>query len=725
MTNENERSSDNNNAPQDDGDVDTKFPEWPRRAQDIKPRIQACNYHQFKNFFSETEMDAAVYVLYGNRSLRNDIKEEKKWLDSLGKKDSSDPRKLVKTSGKETDGGETDLDPIDNKVPHRIRIQSPYIAKQLYKLSDEDLDPIDQHLVFFRPFRILIHFQPQMKEILEELRKKWAATSRVETNGAEKEPKSPGIDVESAELLDSRDAFDHMEAYIKFMESKVMPWERQFSTMEGGRPKITKVAFEDLTYLFREGQYVYRPLPSNKGTVDDAGSTSSSSMSSTYQLLWRVYSIVAPYVFEDPDEAALQDIGKVDQVDTFYPANDNDDYLQADPGEMQIYCYFIDFDGGKYYPSYQYVTIKKYEGERAVTSLPIYPAKYLKDPEDFFAKQEKSGSEFMNYVNQRHVYHFGWTVMHLPNGSSIRESDKHPEFIDSEFIIDFQEAYQTYPFWNPDNSHTPDLNQTLTAFWSTDCCSDVSVKTRRWAENVKGSVKGKWQHECTLLVDGDSVGRLRRSQFLSKDEFLSAHRRGAHIKPEGSNVRLLTRRLVGFSLRERKFVNVSISSIRQIKEQNDAFNMLELHPGHKLMVRSLVREHFRLKERRERGEETFNQDLIKGKGTGLVFLLHGVPGVGKTATAEAIAQEHKKPLFAITCGDLGVDPTMVERNLTRIFRWATVWGCILLLDEADIFFTRRTPSDLQRNALVTGEFFSMSKIACNALSGHCLIFQSF
>lgn len=86
----------------------------------------------------------------------------------------------------------------------------------------------------------------------------------------------------------------------------------------------------------------------------------------------------------------------------------------------------------------------------------------------------------------------------------------------------------------------------------------------------------------------------------------------------------------------------------------------------------------------------------------LVFLLHGVPGVGKTATAEAVAQENKRPLFSITCGDLGIEPVDVERNLTRIFRLASLWDCVLLLDEADIFFTRRTPTDLQRNALVTG-----------------------
>jgi SpoVK/Ycf46/Vps4 family AAA+-type ATPase len=80
-----------------------------------------------------------------------------------------------------------------------------------------------------------------------------------------------------------------------------------------------------------------------------------------------------------------------------------------------------------------------------------------------------------------------------------------------------------------------------------------------------------------------------------------------------------------------------------------------------------------------------------------------VPGVGKTATAEAVAQANKKPLFVITCGDLGFTPGEVENSLKDIFRLAHSWDCILLLDEADIFLSRRQLSDLKRNALVSGK----------------------
>lgn len=76
--------------------------------------------------------------------------------------------------------------------------------------------------------------------------------------------------------------------------------------------------------------------------------------------------------------------------------------------------------------------------------------------------------------------------------------------------------------------------------------------------------------------------------------------------------------------------------------------------------------------------------------------------MGKTATAEAVAQSNDRPLFMITCGDLGFTPKEVESSLSEIFRLAYLWNCILLLDEAEIFLAQRTRDDLKRNSLVSG-----------------------
>jgi len=56
-------------------------------------------------------------------------------------------------------------------------------------------------------------------------------------------------------------------------------------------------------------------------------------------------------------------------------------------------------------------------------------------------------------------------------------------------------------------------------------------------------------------------------------------------------------------------------------------------------------------------------DWIKGKGGGLVVLLHGVAGVGKTLTAEAVAELLHRPLYTVGSGELGWMASEVEASL--------------------------------------------------------------
>lgn len=75
--------------------------------------------------------------------------------------------------------------------------------------------------------------------------------------------------------------------------------------------------------------------------------------------------------------------------------------------------------------------------------------------------------------------------------------------------------------------------------------------------------------------------------------------------------------------------------------------------------------------------------------------------MGKTCTAECIAELVKKPLYPITCGDLGSTAEEVEKNLKKHFTLASTWDCVMLLDEADVFLAKRKTEDLHRNSIVS------------------------
>ena len=50
----------------------------------------------------------------------------------------------------------------------------------------------------------------------------------------------------------------------------------------------------------------------------------------------------------------------------------------------------------------------------------------------------------------------------------------------------------------------------------------------------------------------------------------------------------------------------------------------------------------------------------------------------------------------------------MERRLKQWLARAHAWGAIVMIDEAEIYLEERVPSDLSRNALVTGKRRSQS-----------------
>lgn len=97
--------------------------------------------------------------------------------------------------------------------------------------------------------------------------------------------------------------------------------------------------------------------------------------------------------------------------------------------------------------------------------------------------------------------------------------------------------------------------------------------------------------------------------------------------------------------------------------------------------------------------QTFTGDIVEGKTAGNVILAKGVPGVGKTLTAEVYSEIIRRPLYAIHSGSLGTEASDVRKNLETAFHRAKRWNAVLLLDEADVFVLERG-TDITQNAIV-------------------------
>ncbi|OBT59840.1 hypothetical protein VE03_10655, partial [Pseudogymnoascus sp. 23342-1-I1] len=152
--------------------------------------------------------------------------------------------------------------------------------------------------------------------------------------------------------------------------------------------------------------------------------------------------------------------------------------------------------------------------------------------------------------------------------------------------------------------------------------------------------------------------------------------------------------VLGFAFSEKLWLELTVSSIKDITWNDNAYESLVMEKDRKDIITALVKSHkYHPAERID--------DIIQGKGKGLVALLHGPPGTGKTLTVESIAEFLKCPLYIISAGELGTTSLLLEVELKKILDISMTWGCIILLDEADVFLEKRTVQDIHRNALVS------------------------
>jgi DNA polymerase III delta prime subunit len=146
--------------------------------------------------------------------------------------------------------------------------------------------------------------------------------------------------------------------------------------------------------------------------------------------------------------------------------------------------------------------------------------------------------------------------------------------------------------------------------------------------------------------------------------------------------------LVIFDLQRHKRLVTHYTSLKKYKYDEKLSEKLILPKNIKELIQALI-------EHKEGGFA----DIIQGKTGGVIILLSGRAGTGKTLTAEVYAESKKKALYNVQASQLGIKPKLLEYRLMKVLRRASRWDAILLIDEADVY-VRERGNDLIQNAIV-------------------------
>lgn len=141
------------------------------------------------------------------------------------------------------------------------------------------------------------------------------------------------------------------------------------------------------------------------------------------------------------------------------------------------------------------------------------------------------------------------------------------------------------------------------------------------------SITNLWQVKSRIMIDAKTFYTARPSHkptFVPQGKAVRTED-GDHLKLTDDEFMICNHEVPGFSLTDKRWRFFNIDNVREVDFNLRAFQSLLLPQDQKEMIHSLVNIHS--------DERLSFDDVIKGKGRGVIFLLHGMPRVGKTLTA--------------------------------------------------------------------------------------------
>lgn len=278
-----------------------------------------------------------------------------------------------------------------------------------------------------------------------------------------------------------------------------------------------------------------------------------------------------------------------------YPSPPHKEGVSLDRQDaFNVQCWRLSFDGKNYVPVQKTIEIRRYDNTREITSLPVYPIRFDAHHWQNRQKLVQQGRAFERYATGD-----GKGSIHQTyQGPNLEEESKGQQ-IDSEVIIDFQEAFNHNDFWLP-RQINPEAHS-------------IGHDLRELHEHNMENADCSGPIGCVCTTNHTDY-RQDTDEF---NEFLRDNKHVIAAKTELSgdeDAILLPKEVYGFVLKDRSWAVLSTAPERlHDLEAADPWEDLVISPEVRSTVEALVERHVDRDRKAARSGKANFGDFIRGK----------------------------------------------------------------------------------------------------------------
>ncbi|GAP92133.1 putative TOB3 [Rosellinia necatrix] len=370
-------------------------------------------------------------------------------------------------------------------------------------------------------------------------------------------------------------------------------------------------------------------------------------------------------------EPGTEIYSKVDGYDRLFLLNHGEYQQCQDQSKRYVLsCRYIETNGETFGYATTMLVIREFENVIPVTDLAIFPSHLKQGMADIRVRLEERGRKFEELKGLHYKAYSGAFRLQNPrfSGSRKQSVDDSRVIIDCSSFLKYNDnaSVQLMPL----DASSVSRHETNPSLLYLDGFDEDAVSP-------------------TFVARLQDVARRTRRRYAAPQNTFEC----THTSLSDEYYALCTPIIKGFSLKLKEWVYLNVDGVADIKWDGDAYKQLVLPHDYKRLIWAFVAAQLS-------HIDDFD-DIIKGKGKGVIMLLSGEPGTGKTLTSESVAEAMKKPLYSMSAGELGNRADEVETNLRRVLELSATWDAVLLLDECDVFLEKRSTSDMERNKLVS------------------------